>query len=46
MRAAGAVALDGPAILRALAGCRRGDGSYRVANEWRVVVARTSTPAG
>jgi ubiquinone/menaquinone biosynthesis C-methylase UbiE len=46
MRAAGAVTLDAPAILRALAGCRRGDGSYRVANEWRVVVARTSTPAG
>jgi ubiquinone/menaquinone biosynthesis C-methylase UbiE len=46
MRAAGAVTLDGPAILRALAGCRRGDGSYRVANEWRVVVARTPTPAG
>jgi SAM-dependent methyltransferase len=46
MQAAGAVALSDAAILGALAGCRRGDGSYRVANEWHVVVARTSTPAG
>jgi ubiquinone/menaquinone biosynthesis C-methylase UbiE len=46
MRAAGALALEGTAILAALAACRQPDGSYRVANEWHVVVARTSTPAG
>ena len=43
MRAAGAVAAAGPdpaAVLDALAGCRQLDGSYRVANEWHVVVGR------
>ena len=43
MRAAGAVAAAGPdpaAVLDALAGCRHPDGSYRVANEWHVVVGR------
>ena len=41
MRAAGAVAAAGPdpaAVLHALAGCRQLDGSYRVANEWHIVV--------
>jgi ubiquinone/menaquinone biosynthesis C-methylase UbiE len=46
MRAAGAMLLTGPEILAALAPCRRPVGSYRVANEWHVVIARTSTPAG
>ena len=39
---AGAVAAAGPdpaAVLNALAGCRQPDGSYRVANEWHVVIA-------
>jgi SAM-dependent methyltransferase len=43
MLAGGAVAAAGPdpaAVLDALAGCRQLDGSYRVANEWHVVVGR------
>jgi ubiquinone/menaquinone biosynthesis C-methylase UbiE len=43
MFAGGAVAAAGPdpaAVLDALAGCRRPDGGYRVANEWHVVVGR------
>jgi ubiquinone/menaquinone biosynthesis C-methylase UbiE len=42
--AGGAVAAAGPdpaAVLRALEGCRQPDGSYRVANEWHIVLART-----
>ena len=40
--AGGALAAAGPdpaAVLNALAGCRQPDGSYRVANEWHVVIA-------
>ena len=49
MRAAGAVNASSSAILDALGPCRQPDGSYRVSNEWHIVVARvgrTSTPAG
>ena len=40
--AGSAVAAAGPdpaAVLGALAGCRQPDGSYRVANEWHMVIA-------
>ena len=48
LAAGGAGAIAGPerepelraAILRALAHCRRPDGSYRVSNEWHVVITR------
>jgi SAM-dependent methyltransferase len=48
LAAGGAGAVAGPkreqemraAILRALAHCRQPDGSYRVSNEWHVVIAR------
>jgi ubiquinone/menaquinone biosynthesis C-methylase UbiE len=48
LAAGGLAAIAGPAreaevcaaILRALAHCRRADGSYRVSNEWQLVIAR------
>jgi ubiquinone/menaquinone biosynthesis C-methylase UbiE len=45
MSAGGAIAAAGPdpaAVLDALAACRRPDGSYRVANEWHVVIGRAT----
>ena len=48
LAAGGAAAIAGPErepalradVLAALAHCRQGDGSYRIANEWHVVIAR------
>jgi SAM-dependent methyltransferase len=40
LQAGGAVSLRGQAILDALRGCRRPDGTYRVENEWHVVIGR------
>jgi ubiquinone/menaquinone biosynthesis C-methylase UbiE len=40
IRAGGSISPPAERILRELAHCRRADGSYRVANEWHVVVAR------
>jgi SAM-dependent methyltransferase len=50
LAAGGAGAVAGPdrepelraALVAALAGCRRPDGSYRIGNEWEVVIARAA----
>jgi ubiquinone/menaquinone biosynthesis C-methylase UbiE len=40
LQAGGAVSPPAERILQALARCRQGDGSYRVANEWHIVIGR------
>ena len=50
LSAGGAAAVAGPerepelraALVEALAGCRRPDGGYSLANEWEIVVARAA----
>jgi SAM-dependent methyltransferase len=41
IQAGGAISVPAERILQALAHCRRADGSYRVANEWHVVIGRS-----
>jgi SAM-dependent methyltransferase len=40
IQSGGALSLPAERILQALAHCRQADGSYRVANEWHVVIGR------
>jgi ubiquinone/menaquinone biosynthesis C-methylase UbiE len=40
MQAAGAISVPAPAILERLARSRQPDGTYRVTNEWHLVIAR------